>query len=501
MFESAELGHAISRKDYKAREPQLRQQLLQAQYELLARAEFPVLVLINGVDGAGKGETVNLLNEWMDPRHIRTEAFGAISESERERPEMWRFWQVLPPKGRIGIFFGSWYTDPILARATGGAKKAEYLRRLEAIRHFERMLVAEGALIVKLWFHMSKQAARARFKALQADRKTAWRVTPQDWERLEHYDRFVDISAQALRKTGTAEAPWLVVEGQDANYRSLTVGQHLLDNLRRRLDGVRAAPANSAEPLPPPALDGKTLLGSFDYNRKLDTKTYTRKLESLQAELNELSRDPRMARRSLVLVFEGMDAAGKGSTIRRITQALDARYYRVVPIAAPTEEERAQPYLWRFWRHLPSHGKAVVFDRSWYGRVLVERVEGFCSESDWLRAYDEINAFEEQLVQAGAIVVKFWLAITPQEQLRRFEERRNTPYKNYKITDEDWRNREKWPRYEQAVGDMVDRTSTDLAPWHIVASDDKLYARIEVLRHLRERLRAAFAQGKRDSSA
>jgi polyphosphate kinase 2 (PPK2 family) len=192
------------------------------------------------------------------------------------------------------------------------------------------------------------------------------------------------------------------------------------------------------------------------------------------------------------VVFEGMDAAGKGSTIRRVTQAMDARFYRVVPVAAPTEEERAQPYLWRFWRHVPAHGRAVLFDRSWYGRVLVERVEGFCAEADWMRAYDEINAFEEQLAQAGAVVVKFWMAITPEEQLRRFQERQDTPHKNFKITDEDWRNREKWPQYERAVGDMVDRTSTDVAPWHIVASNDKLFSRIAVLTHLCERLEAAL---------
>jgi AMP-polyphosphate phosphotransferase len=191
-------------------------------------------------------------------------------------------------------------------------------------------------------------------------------------------------------------------------------------------------------------------------------------------------------------VFEGMDAGGKGSTIRRVTQALDARHYRVVPVAAPTDEERAQPYLWRFWRHVPRHGHATMFDRSWYGRVLVERVENFCADADWMRAYDEINAFEEQLAQGGAIILKFWMAITPAEQFRRFEERKATPHKMFKITDEDWRNRKRWPLYERAVGDMVDRTSTDVAPWFVVASDDKLFSRIEVLRHLCERIEQAF---------
>lgn len=491
MFESAEIGHQIDKKQYKQREAVLREELLRLQYELLGQAKFPVIILVNGVDGAGKGETVNLFNEWMDPRHIRTEAFGIPLDEERDRPSMWRFWQVLPAKGHIGILFGSWYTEPILARVMGHDKNARFTQRLEGIRQFERMLVAEGALLIKFWFHLSKPAARKRFKTLESDPKNAWRVTPQDWQRLKHYDEFVTVSEQALRKTSTGEAPWLVIEGSDPAYRSLTAGQYLLEALRERLAGHGSAQVVAA-PVAPPALDGRTLLGSFDYGRALTSKTYQRRLETLQGRLNLLMRSPAMRQRSLVVVFEGMDAAGKGSTIRRVTQAMDARQYHVVPVAAPSEEERAQPYLWRFWRQLPRHGRAVLFDRSWYGRVLVERVEGFCAESDWMRAFDEINAFEEQLTEAGTVVLKFWMAITPDEQLRRFEERKATAYKNFKITNEDWRNREKWPDYERAIGDMIERTSTELAPWHVVASNDKLFSRIEVLMHLCQRLEQAL---------
>ncbi|MBI5277815.1 MAG: polyphosphate:AMP phosphotransferase [Burkholderiales bacterium] len=490
MFESAEIGHRIPKKEYKEREPALRAALLDAQYALLAQQKRPVIVLVNGVDGAGKGETVNLFNEWMDPRHIRTEAFGPMAGAERERPEMWRFWQVLPAKGRIGILFGSWYTDPILAHVMGSDRKARFAHRLEQVRHFERMLVAEGAVLVKFWFHLSKAAAKQRFRILERDSKNSWRVTRDDWKRFKHYDEFVTVSEQALRKTSSGEAPWLVVEGTDPAYRSLTAGQHLLEALHAATR--RAQPPAAPVAVPAPAVDGRTLLASCDYTRSLSRKKYAAALEDLQSRLAMLSRDPRLAKRSIVLVFEGMDAAGKGSTIRRITQALDARHYRVVPVAAPSDEERAQPYLWRFWRHVPRHGHATIFDRSWYGRVLVERVEKFCAEGDWMRAYGEINAFEEQLAEAGAIVVKFWMAITPVEQLRRFEERKATAHKNFKITEEDWRNRKKWPLYERAVGDMVERTSTEVAPWHVVASDDKLFSRIEVLRHLCTRIEAAL---------
>ncbi|MGE5616261.1 MAG: polyphosphate:AMP phosphotransferase, partial [Bacillota bacterium] len=445
-----------------------------------------------GVDGAGKGETVNLFNEWMDPRHIHTRAFGALTDVERNRPEMWRFWQALPPKGRIGILFGSWYTDPILQRVMGHEKKFEFERRLERIRHFERMLVAEGALLLKFWFHLSKKAQKKRLRELSAHKRTAWRVTKDDWQHFKHYDEFIDVCDKALRDTSIGEAPWDIIEGSDHEYRSLTAGRLLEDALSARLKGKRPA-ISPPPPVPPAPIDHRSLLASFDYKRTIAKPQYEKRLIKAQGDLSLLTRSKQMLGRTLVLVFEGMDAAGKGSTIRRLTQAVDARFYRIIPIAAPTDEERAQPYLWRFWRHIPGHGRAVIFDRSWYGRVLVERVEGFCSKVDWMRAYHEINDFEEQLANGGAIVVKFWLAISPQQQLQRFKLRQKTAYKRYKITDEDWRNRKKWPEYERAVGDMIERTSTEIAPWHVIASDDKLFSRIEVLETLRGRLEAALS--------
>jgi len=491
LFESAEIGHRLKKSEFRREAPKLRERLLELQFRLLQKGDFPVVILVNGVDGAGKGETVNLLNEWMDPRHIRTRAFVAMADAERERPEMWRFWRELPPKGHIGILFGSWYTDPILKRVMGHEKRAVFEHRLERIRHFERMLVAEGAVLLKLWFHLSKKAQRKRLKELSSDKRTAWRVGPGEWERWGHYDEFVDVCEDALRETSTGEAPWEVIEGSDHEYRSLTAGRLLEEALAVRLKGKRPVLAPPAPP-PEPPIDGRTLLASFDYKRRLDPKPYAKELLALQADINALTRSKKMRGRSLVMVFEGMDAAGKGSTIRRITQAMDARFYRIVPIAAPTDEERAQPYLWRFWRHIPGHGQATLFDRSWYGRVLVERVEKFASEFDWMRAYHEINDFEEQLTEAGAIVAKFWLAITPAEQLRRFRARQNTPYKRFKITAEDWRNRKKWPAYERAVNDMIERTSTDHAPWNVIASDDKLFARIEVLERLRAAMKTAL---------
>jgi polyphosphate:AMP phosphotransferase len=491
MFESAELGHRTDARDYDKEVPKLRAALLDAQMRVLERADFPVLLLSGGVDGGGKGDVVNLLLEWMDPRHIQVHAMGERTDEERTRPAMWRFWRALPPRGKTGIFFGSWYTAPIVERAYGRIAGAELTRSLSEIVRFERMLVDEGALVIKLWLHLTKKAQRKRFEKLESSRATSWRVTKEDWRNHEHYDRFREVSERVLRETSTAEAPWYVIEATDPRYRDLTVGRTLLDALDQRLGREKPTPPVRTAPPSQPPLDARNVVEELDLTKRLSDVQYERKLPKLQGRLNALSRHKRFADHALVLVFEGNDAAGKGGAIRRVTRALDARRYDVVPIAAPTDEERAQPYLWRFWRHLPRKGHVAIFDRSWYGRVLVERVEGFASEPDWLRAYREIVDFEDGLVRFGVVVVKFWLAISKAEQLVRFRAREKTPFKRFKITPDDWRNRKKWESYERAVCDMVDRTSTDLAPWHLVAADDKKWARIRVLETICEAIEAA----------
>ena len=358
----------------------------------------------------------------------------------------------------------------------------------------ERMLFDEGALIFKLWFHLSKKQMKARLKQLQDDPLHSWRISPLDWQQSKTYDKFVRVGERVLRRTSRDYAPWYVVEGADEYYRSLTVGRILLD-------GLQAALRNDARPTPHPhaapltsSLDDRGLLDSLDMSQVLAKNDYNEQMAVEQARLSLLMRDKRMRKHALVAVFEGNDAAGKGGAIRRVAAALDPRQYRIVAIAAPTEEERAQPYLWRFWRHIPARGKFTMFDRSWYGRVLVERVEGFCSSADWLRAYGEINDFEEQLTDAGVVLVKFWLAIDQDVQLQRFQAREKIPFKRFKITEDDWRNREKWSQYRDAVGDMVDRTSTEIAPWTLVEANDKRFARVKVLRTINEALEAAFAK-------
>ena len=485
MFEAAELGHKLSKGEYKRIEPHLRADLLDAQYALHKNGSFPVVVLISGVRGAGKGETVNLLNEWMDPRHIHTHAFDNPSDEERERPPMWRYWRALPPRGRIGILFGSWYTAPIIERVFRRTKRAELARSIDEINRFERMLANEGALILKFWFHLSRKRQKKRLKALESDSDTSWRVTERDWDFFKLYDRFYRVSEDTLRETSTAHAPWIVVEGSDAEYRAVTVGRTLLEAMRKRLAAPAGKPtAGSDAPPLIKAVDSLHLLSRMNLKAKLDKDDYEKRLEKLQRRLALATRHPRFRNRNVVCVFEGMDAAGKGGAIRRITAALDARLYHTIPVAAPTDEERAQPYLWRFWRHVPRKGCFTIYDRSWYGRVLVERIEGFCSEGDWMRAFGEINDFEEQLARNGAIIAKFWLQISKEEQYRRFKEREKTRFKQFKITPEDWRNREKWDGYQVAASDMIERTSTELAPWTLVESNDKYHARAKVLETL-----------------
>jgi AMP-polyphosphate phosphotransferase len=486
MFEAAEVGHRISKAIYTRREPTVRAGLLEAQRQLAA-SDKAVVVLIGGAEGAGKEETVSLLLAWMDARGIETHAMWEETDEERERPPFWRFWRALPPKGKMAVFFGSWYSGPIIERV--------FEREMRRIVDFERMLANEGVLLVKFWLHLGKAAQKKRLKKMKQDPRLRWRVSPLTWKFFKQYDAFRRVSERAVELTSTGCAPWVIVEGEDNHYRNLTVATTLLHALR---DGLaQAAPpavpeAAGAAQAPLPAARESNVIRELDLTKHLREAQYDRVLPDYQAKLGKLARKLHDSRRSLILVFEGPDAAGKGGAIRRLTSAVDPRLYRVQSVAAPTDEERARPYLWRFWRDLPGRGHITIYDRSWYGRVLVERIEGFCAPADWQRAYSEINDFEEQLAEFGTMVLKFWLALSSEEELRRFKDRQTTPYKQYKLTEEDWRNRAKWDAYETAAADMVERTSTDHAPWILVEANDKSWARIKVIKTVVKALKRAL---------
>ncbi|MBS0319944.1 MAG: polyphosphate:AMP phosphotransferase [Proteobacteria bacterium] len=489
MLEIAEVGRTISERAYKRALPDLREALLAAQFDLAKAARGPLLVLLAGIEGGGRSETANRLTAWMDPRHIRTMAFGPRTPEEDAHPIAWRYWRALPARGTIGLFMNAWYRE--VARYHGrpnGYARFEYL--LDEIRRHETMLAADGFLILKLWFHLSPEAAATRLEELQQDRN---RLEPVGRARkaMDAYFARRAVWEELLRQTSTPHAPWHIVEGADPRYRDLATG-------RLVLDALRAAAAPRARRAAPRATRvgaasiGITLLDTLDLDARMTDAQYDDALPALQQKLARLTRRKRFRKHALVLVFEGVDAAGKGGAIRRVTGALDARQYQIVPVSAPNEEEKLYPYLWRFWRHVPRKGGITLFDRSWYGRVLVERVEGYCTPADWHRAYGEINQFEENLVAGDIVICKFWLQVSKGEQLARFRSRQKTAFKQFKITADDWRNRKRWADYRAAANDMIERTSSEIAPWTLVAADDKRCARVQVLQTIVDRLDAAL---------
>lgn len=480
MFEQAEIGNRISREEYHSLTPAVREGLLREQ-KRLAQSNLSVIILINGVEGAGKGETVNLLLEWLDARGIETHAVWTPSAEEQERPEMWRFWRALPGGGRIGIFFGSWYTTPIIDRVFNRIDDESFEIALRRINDFEQMLANENTLLIKFWLHLSHDAQKRKLKKMKKDPSTKWRVTEIAKKFFKKRKKFRRVDEAALSRTSTFHAPWHVIEAEDNRYRNLTVSRIIVDSLKQRLDETekQVKTERIVLPVPPPTVN---VIGALDQTQELTDEQYSEKLDKLRAKISELTNKLSTSRRSLIAVFEGPDAAGKGGAIRRLISGMDARHYRVVSFAAPTDEERSHPYLWRFWRHVPPWGMASLFDRSWYGRVLVERIEGFCQKEDWQRAYSEIREFEQQLVDSGALIVKFWIAITADEQFKRFQTRETTPYKQYKLTQEDWRNRERWDAYEFAACEMIEKTSTENAPWVLVEGNNKNWARIKILK-------------------
>jgi polyphosphate:AMP phosphotransferase len=495
VFDTAELGQHVGKAEYKQRELQLRASLLELQYRSLELARFPVIIDFAGVDGAGKGTTVNLLNKWMDPRWIRVIGYREPTAEERARPRFWRYWRDQPPKGRTGVYLSGRYSTVLLDRVYGKLDHGEFDDRLSEIIRYENTLADDGALILKFWMHLSKPAQKERLEALSADPMLSYKVADKDWRNHENYEAFVAAAERIITRTNRPGAPWHIVEGADENYRHITVGEIIRSALERHIAAIENAPSDSrprketsdrsAESPSPSRL---TVFDAMDLSKRVMRKKYREKLKKYQARLGELGRLAHERGQSTVLVFEGPDAAGKGGTIRRAVRSLDARSYRVHQFAAPTDVERAHHYLWRFWSKLPRAGNVAIFDRSWYGRVLVERLEGFATEPEWRRAYNEINDFESQIVRRGILLLKFWLHISNEEQLKRFEARAESPYKHWKLTDEDWRNRDLWDDYEMAAHDMVQFTGTGEAPWVLVESNDKPYARLKVLNSLIEGL-------------
>lgn len=477
MIEASETEARLSKEEYEARTPDLRVALLTAQAALRKNDARAVLVMLAGDDRPGAASVFSRLHEWLDARYLVSRAFGPPNAGEADYPAFWRYWRDLPAKGRLGVWFGGWPQAQLAKRVRGELDDEAHARELAHFEAFERALAADGTVLLKLWFHLSEAEHNRRISRSQK-KNGEWRLDELDWKICDDYPALLPEAEALLRRTDRAESPWRVIDGRDEHVRDIRAGEAVLDALERARVPIARKPTsdgNRAESL------RADVLARVDLGARLEKSEYRERRDAAQRELFALVNRAEHAGLRTVLAFEGWDAAGKGGAIRRLTQAVDARDYRVFPIAAPSEEEHRYPYLWRFWRRLPPAGRLTIFDRSWYGRVLVERVEGYASEPDWRRAYGEINDFEAQLVGAHSVVLKFWLHIDPEEQLRRFEARKGTPHKRHKITDEDYRNREKWDAYAAAVHEMVARTDTPEAPWHLVAANDKRWARVEVL--------------------
>jgi AMP-polyphosphate phosphotransferase len=482
MLEKVDFTQTVEKTEYQKQIGRLQLRLGELQrnaHEL----GVPIIAIFEGWGAAGKGTLINGLILAMDPRGFVVHTTRPASEEERMFPYLWRFWNKQPEKGRIALFDRSWYGRVIGDRIDGAVNKKELPAAFDAINAFEREFVDDGGVLVKFFLHISKKEQKKRFEKLESNKFTSWRVTKDDWFQNRRYDDYVLAIEDTLEKTDTAAAPWTLVEAHDHRFATLKAFTTLTEAIERAVE--RALQERKSPTAAAPRVAIKKVTGSIldraDLSLDLTREAYEEKLASCQKKMWELEHAVYQKRIPVLIMFEGWDAAGKGGAIKRLTQSMDPRGCEVVPFAAPNDIEKRHHYLWRFWTRLPKGGHIAIFDRTWYGRVMVERVEGFCREDEWQRAYREIAETEGQLADFGMIINKFWLHIDKKEQLNRFKAREGDPNKQWKITEEDWRNRKKWDAYKQAVDEMIIRTDTPRARWTIVEANSKLWARIKVL--------------------
>ncbi len=505
MFKAAEIGAAMTDDQFRALKDRLRLDLIEAQQEARALAKFPVVIVLAGVRGAGVIDTLNLLNTWMDPRWIESHAFGAPSAEELERPPLWRYWRSLPANGTIGLYLGGWYGDFIAARATltssgGKSNPKSFAADLARATAFERALTDSGALVLKFWLHVDEAHHKASSDAHRVDPLLGFRTSDAALPAAGPYKTYMHAAAATLKATDTAAAPWHIIEGADDNFRRASVLSILRESLRAHLNAwPRQKKRGDVPGAGKPALPKEKRRPSLSKLRmpRLDGAAYCRAFPEHQHRIYAAQKAAHAAGIPCVIAFEGWDAAGKGGAIRRLTYSLNAFNFHVVPISAPTAEESEHHYLWRFWRHLPGAGRVTIFDRTWYGRVLVERVDKFVGKPSWKRAYGEIEAFEKDLTDNGVVLIKFWLQIGKKEQKRRLKERRDTAFKQWKLTGDDWHAHKQYNAYLEAADEMIARTST--VPWHVIPADDKHHARIEVLDLVATALENAVKKKKKKS--
>lgn len=441
--------------------------------------KIPVFVIFEGWGAAGKGSLVGRIIKNMDPRFFNVESVKYSTDEEKRRPFLYKYFTRIPEQGEFVFLDGGWMRDIVGGKMSGELSDKEYRKRVDSTKRFERTLADNGYLVMKFFFQIDKHEQKKRLETLLEDDATSWRVSKHDLKQNKKYDEYLEAFDSFMYDTNLSNAPWYMIDAKERKWAELQI----LDIINQ---GIDTALLNQGHAVPilqnTFALKKIPKLSEVSLDKKLTDEEYKEELDKLQKKLGRLHNELYQKRIPVIIGYEGWDAAGKGGNIKRIAEALDARGYVVNPIASPEPHEKARHFLWRFWTRLPKSGHVAIFDRTWYGRVMVERLEGFCSENDWQRAYNEINEFEKELHDWGAIVIKFWVQIDKDTQLERFTLRQNTPEKRWKITDEDWRNRDKWDDYETAVDEMLEKTNTSFAPWHILESNNKKYARIKALK-------------------
>ena len=499
MLEKIDLSKKVDKKTYRRVMDEAEEKLGLLQREC-KDAGIPVILVFEGMGAAGKGVQINRLIQALDPRGFDVYACDRPTEDEQMRPFLWRYWTKTPAKGRIAVFDRSWYRSVQVDRFDGLTPEDKLGDAYQDILSFEKQLCDDGTVIMKFFLYIDKDEQKKRFKKLEGSKETSWRVTDEDWNRNKDFGRYLKMNEEMLEKTDTDYAPWVIIEAVDKDYAALKIASTVMDRLEYELEHSRPEEEKTAQGQEAKIRERfkNGVLSGIDLSKSLTEEEYKTRLKKLQKRLAELHSELYRLRIPVVIGFEGWDAGGKGGAIKRLTSNLDPRGYRVNPTAAPNDIEKVHHYLWRFWNNVPKAGHIAVFDRTWYGRVMVERIEGFCSEAQWRRAYQEINEMESHMANAGAVVLKFWLHIDKDEQERRFRERQANPAKQWKITDEDWRNREKWDQYEEAVNEMLIRTSTTYAPWIVVEGNDKRYARVKVLQTVVDALEKKVKEVKTD---
>ncbi|MCD7866683.1 MAG: polyphosphate:AMP phosphotransferase [Clostridiales bacterium] len=466
-----------------------RKRLYELQMEI-KNHKIPVLVLFEGWDASGKGSMIGKVIRNIDPRFFKVATMSAPTEEDKRRPFLYRFFKEIPEAGKFTFLDGGWMEQTCREVMNGQLSREAYDNRINSIRRFERQLTDNGYLVIKFFMHIDKKEQKKRMEILLEAEDTQWRVSENDLQQNDRYKKYMKVFDNYLNSTNSSTAPWYIIDAKNRKWAELQVLETLISNIEVGMQNTaHSVPIlqNVFPLVPMPRLADISLEG-----KTLDDETYKTELKQLQAKLGALHNRLYRKRVPVIITYEGWDAAGKGGNIKRIAGALDPRGFEVLPIASPEPHEKARHYLWRFWTRLPKDGHIAIFDRTWYGRVMVERLEGFCSENDWRRAYNEMNEFEKELADWGAVIIKFWVHIDKDTQLERFTERQNNPEKRWKITEEDWRNREKWDVYEEAVDEMLQKTSTTFAPWYILESVDKKYARIQALNIVIERIEEAL---------